>query len=155
VCSCKCCSSQLPCRIPLDICVPQKLRKACSKPSNAAECNALSLPPSSQRRPLYQALVALGLLSTTEVVGRGASIEAQVGGLLVGALLAAALGVREQERADEQVCADDDDDADPSLRSHLLPGLDRVVDEAVLPLDDIGEERIEGDFFGHGCGVED
>jgi len=111
--------------------------------------------PSSQRRSLDQALVALGLLPTTEVVGRGTSIEAQIGGFLVGTLLATALGVREQVRADEQICADDDNDADPPLRSHLLPGLDRVVDEAVLPLDNIGEERIEGDFFGHDCGGED
>lgn len=112
--------------------------------------------PSSKARSLHDARVALlGLFPATKVVGRQLSVgvEAQVGGLLGFAPFPAPFGVREQVRAYEHVGANDNDDAEPALGAHLLPGLDRVVDEAVLPFDQVGDERIKGDFVGHCCGV--
>lgn len=112
--------------------------------------------PSSEARSLHDARVALlGLFPSTEIVGGqlGVGVKAQIGSLLGFALLPATFGVREQVRAYEQVGANDNNDAEPALGAHLLPGLDRVVDEAVLPLDQVGDERIKGDFVGHCCGV--
>ena len=43
----------------------------------------------------------------------------------------------EQVWADEEVGTDDGDDADPALCRHFLKGLDSIVDETVLPLDDV------------------
>jgi hypothetical protein len=109
--------------------------------------------PSSKARSLHD-VALLRLFPTTEIVGGQLSVgvEAQIGGLLGFAPFPAPFGVREQVRANEHVGANDDDDAEPALGAHFLPGLDRVVDEAVLPLDQVGDERIKGDFVGHGSG---
>ena len=63
--------------------------------------------------------------------------ETQLFGLFVQLLFLLLGGGVEQIWADKEVGADDGDDADPALGRHFLKGLDAVVDEAVLPLDNI------------------